>query len=68
MLAPNVIERRIRLAAGLVLVGIAVEAVTLTILHPLSFLAFAFFGVLCMVLGIVIFLLTLLQAGEAPAA
>ena len=60
------LERRIRLAALLVLLGLVVEGVTLTILHPLSFVTFASAGVLSIGAGIVIFLLTLLHAGEVP--
>jgi hypothetical protein len=58
------IESRIRLAAALSLLGLAVEAVTLNILHPLSFIVFASIGVLLIGLGIVIFLLALLRASE----
>jgi len=58
------IERRIRLAAGLVLAGIVLEAVTLRILHPLSFVAFAAFGALAIGAGVVVYLLALLRAVE----
>jgi hypothetical protein len=58
------IERRIRLAALLVLVGLVIEAVTLNILHPISFLVFAGAGVLFLGAGIVVFLVALLQEGE----
>ena len=59
------IERRIRLAALLVLAGLIIEAVTLKILHPLSFIAFAGVGVLFIAAGIVGFLVALLAHGEA---
>jgi hypothetical protein len=59
------IERRIRLAALLVLAGLVVEAVTLNILHPLSFVFFAMFGVLLIGAGIIVFLLTLLLVAGA---
>jgi hypothetical protein len=58
------VERRIRVAAILVLLGLAIEAITLWVLHPLSFVAFASVGVLLIVAGIVVFLLTLLRAGD----
>ena len=58
------VERRVRLAAILVLLGLAIEAVTLSVLHPLSFVAFASVGVLLIVAGIVVFLFTLLRAGD----
>ena len=59
------IERRIRLAALLVFAGLVVEAVTLNILHPLSFVFFAMFGVLLIGAGIIVFLLTLLLLAGA---
>ena len=62
------IERRIRLAAALVLVGIAIEAVSLRILHPLSFVAFAAFGALAIGAGVVVYLLALLRGVEPGAA
>ena len=64
MMPARAIEGRIRLSALLLLLGLVVEAVTLSILHPLSFIAFASFGVLLIAAGIVVFLLTLLNAGE----
>ena len=64
MMPARAIEGRIRLSALLLLLGLAVEAVTLSILHPLSFIAFASLGVLLIAAGIVVFLLTLLHAGE----
>jgi hypothetical protein len=64
MMPVRTIEGRIRLAALLLLLGLAVEAVTLSILHPLAFIAFASVGALLVVAGIVLFLLTLLAAGE----
>jgi hypothetical protein len=62
------IERRIRVAAALVLVGIVIEAVTLRILHPLSFVLFAALGALAIGAGIVVYLLALLRATEPAAA
>lgn len=59
------IERRIRVAALLVLAGLILEAVTLNILHPLSFVVFALFGVLLIGAGIIVFLLTPLIVTEA---
>jgi hypothetical protein len=64
MIPATAIERRIRLSAALLLLGLLVEAVTLSILHPLSFIAFASVGVALIVAGVVVFLLTLLHAGE----
>lgn len=59
-----VAERRIRIAALLVLLGMVIEVVSLNILHPLSFLAFLGVGGLMSGVGIVWFLLALLKAGE----
>ena len=65
MIPARTIEGRIRLAALLLVLGVAVEAITLSILHPLAFIAFASVGVLLFAAGIVVFLFTLLAAGEA---
>ena len=62
------IERRIRVAAALVLVGIVIEAVTLRILHPLSFVLFAALGALAIGAGIIVYLLALLRATEPGTA
>ena len=62
------IERRIRLAATLVLLGIVLEAVSLRILHPLSFVVFAAFGALTIGAGIVVYLLALLRTAEPGTA
>ena len=62
------IERRIRLAATLVLLGIVLEAVSLRILHPLSFVVFAAFGALAIAAGIIVYLLALLRVADPGAA
>jgi hypothetical protein len=59
------VERRIRVAAVLILIGLLIEAATLRILHPISFIVFAGAGVLFLGAGIVVFLLALLREGEA---
>ena len=58
------IERWVRRAAILILAGLAIEAITLRILHPLSFMLFATVGILALVGGIVTFLLALLRSTE----
>ena len=58
------IEKWIRRAALLILAGLAIEALTLRILHPLSFMAFATVGILVLIAGIVIFLVALLRTTE----
>ena len=62
------IERWIRRAAIVLLAGLAIEAITLRILHPLSFMTFATVGILALVGGIVTFLLALLRATEPSAS
>jgi hypothetical protein len=57
-------ERRVRVAGLLVLLGLLVEAISVCILHPLSFFAFLVVGGALSALGIVVFLLALLRAGE----
>ena len=59
-----VAERRIRIAAVLVFLGLIVEVVSLYVLHPLSFLVFLGVGGLTAAVGIAWFLLALLKAGE----
>jgi hypothetical protein len=61
------IERWVRRAAILILVGLAIEAITLRILHPLSFMAFATVGILALVGGIATFLFALLRSTEPRA-
>lgn len=62
------IERWVRRASILLLIGLAIEAVTLRVLHPLSFMTFATVGILALVGGIVTFLLALLRATEPSGA
>lgn len=62
------IERRIRIAAGLVLAGIVLESVSIRILHPLSFVFFAAFGALTIGAGIVVYLLALLRVADPGVA
>ena len=59
------LEKRLRFAAGLVLLGLVIEAFTLLSNHPLSFVFFMMPGLLLIAVGIVIFLLALVHA---PAA
>ena len=68
MMPSRTIETRIRIAALLLLLGVVIEAVTLSVLHPLAFIAFSSLGALLVVVGVGLFLLTLLKAGEAGGA
>jgi uncharacterized membrane protein YczE len=62
------LERRLRVAGVLVILGLAVELVTLHWSHPTAFMFFLLIGATLMGAGIVLYLLTLLAAGKAPAA
>lgn len=50
---------RIRISAALVILGLLIETATLFRNTPGSFLAFAFAGVSCVLLGIALFLVSL---------
>ncbi|HKT51026.1 MAG TPA: hypothetical protein VJV96_12035 [Candidatus Angelobacter sp.] len=52
---------RLRLAGGLIISGLAVQAVSLFWSHPLSFIVFISVGTLLLAIGIVIYLLTILS-------
>ena len=58
------LERRLRTSGVLVLAGLAVELATLFSSHPTAFLLFIFPGSVLLLIGIVMFLLSLLTAGE----
>jgi len=60
----NKLERRLRISGILVLAGLGVELVTLFWSHPTAFLLFMFLGGLFIFLGVVIYLLALLPAGQ----
>lgn len=57
------INKRLRLAGVLIIIGAAVEGPTLMWNHPLSFLAFAGIGALAITLGIAVYPMV----GVAPA-
>ncbi len=58
----NFIEPRLRIAGVLVLVGLLVEAMTLWWSHPVAFLVFLFIGFPIALLGVLLFLYSLLSA------
>jgi len=64
---PTPVERRIRIAGILLIVGLLVELLTLRWSHPTAFLFFLLMGGALMALGIVIYLLSLLTAGNKPS-
>jgi len=58
------LERRLRTSGVLVLAGLGVELATLFSSQPTAFLLFIFPGSVLLLIGIVMFLLSLLTAGE----
>jgi uncharacterized membrane protein len=48
--------RRLRIAGALIIAGLAVEALSLIRIHPLSFLAFMFIGGTCFIAGVALYL------------
>jgi len=63
------INMRLRLAGVLIVVGLLTQALTLLWNHPLSFVAYMVIGGLFMAIGIVVYLLTLVNlAGKAENA
>lgn len=65
MAARNPMERRLRFAGLLALLGLLVEALALLWNHPTAFLAFAMIGVPLVLLGVLVFLLSLVSRGSA---
>jgi predicted membrane channel-forming protein YqfA (hemolysin III family) len=56
-------EKRQRLSAIFVAVGLGIEALTLIKIHPLAFLTFMFAGGTCLAAGFVIYLYSLVSFG-----
>jgi hypothetical protein len=61
------IQRSLQVSSGLIVVGLLVEIVSLLWFHPLSFVLFAFVGVILIGLGIVVYLISLVFA-VSPSA
>jgi hypothetical protein len=61
------LEKRLRLSGALIILGLLIELVTLKWSHPTAFLVFLIVGGLFMFVGIVMYLLTLVSASDAPA-
>ena len=57
-----IIERRVRLAAILICLGLAVLLLTLVRVHPLAFMAFILMGCPLVVAGILLFLYSIVSA------
>ena len=60
-------ERRLRLAAALLLIGLSIEFVTLLINRPLSFLAFIGLGAPFVIAGAAVYLWSILTYSEPKA-
>jgi hypothetical protein len=56
------IRRLLRIASSLIILGLALEIVSLLWFHPLSFVLFAFAGATLIVLGILVYLASLVFA------
>lgn len=56
-----IIERRVRLAAILICLGLAVLLLTLVRVHPLAFMAFILMGCPLVVAGILLFLYSIVS-------
>jgi hypothetical protein len=55
------LQRRIRIAGALIIMGLVVEALSLVRVHPLAFLGFMFIGGTFLVAGIAVYLLSLVS-------
>jgi hypothetical protein len=62
------LQRRLRLAGLLILLGLGFEAVSFFWNSPFAFFLFIFGTGLLLVVGIVVFLYSLVAGGESPAA
>jgi len=61
-------ERRLRISGILIVLGLLVEALSLVRIHPLAFLGFMFVGGGFLIVGITIYLYSLVSVAEPPEA
>ena len=61
MVEPNLVERKLRFSGLLVLLGILVEGVALRWSHPMAFLMLAFIGIPLVMVGVLLFLWSLVS-------
>jgi len=61
-------ERRLRISGTLIVLGLLVEALSLVRIHPLAFLGFMFVGGGFLIVGITIYLYSLVSVAEPPKA
>jgi hypothetical protein len=64
---PANIERRLRIAEGMIIAGLLVELVSLRWLHPTPFLAFIVFGGALIGIGILFYLYSLVSREPVEA-
>ena len=62
------LERRLRLAGTLIVIGLALQAATLLKVHPLAFIVFLGLGTPVVAAGIVIYLLSLIGPANGGTA
>jgi hypothetical protein len=61
------LQRLLRIASVLIILGLVVEIVSLCWIHPLAFVLFAFVGASLIGLGILVYLASLVFAVSPPA-
>ncbi len=59
-------QRLLRIASGLIVLGLGAEIVSLLWFHPLSFVLFAFVAASLIALGILVFLASLVFVASPP--
>lgn len=62
----NPIHARLRFAGTFIILGLIVQALSLLWNHPLSFIAFVILGGFFQVIGIGLYLLTLVNMADSP--
>jgi predicted membrane channel-forming protein YqfA (hemolysin III family) len=62
----NPLHARMRLSGAFIILGLVIQALSLLWNHPLSFIAFVTVGGLLLAIGIVLYLLTLVNMAAAP--
>jgi len=62
----NPIHARLRLSGAFIIFGLAVQALSLLWNHPLSFIAFVTIGGLLLAVGIVLYLLAVVNMATKP--
>ena len=68
MTTAALMERRLRISGILIVLGLLVEALSLIRIHPLAFLGFMFVGGGFLIVGITIYLYSLVSVAEPPKA